>query len=79
MRTVKEYENDIARLLSVFFAICGNMREEGIRIRKGLKYRSEKGYRCYSPMIDVSVGPFSEKRGQSLSEEYDNLSKILTC
>jgi hypothetical protein len=71
MRTTKEYENDIAKLLGIFFA--HKIGEKEIRIRRGLKYRSEKGYRCYSPMIDITVGPFSEKRGESLWEDYDNL------
>jgi hypothetical protein len=71
MRTTKEYENDIAKLLGIFFA--DRIGEKEIRIRRGLKYRSEKGYRCYSPMIDITVGPFSEKRGESLWEDYDNL------
>jgi len=51
-----------------------------IRIRRGLKYRTERGYRCYSPRIDISVGPFSEIRGVSLWNEYDDLvvfSKVL--
>jgi len=74
MRTTKEYENDIAKLLGMFFV--GKIREEEIRIRRGLKYRSEKGYRCYSPMIDVSVGPFSEKRGESLWGDYDVLVRF---
>ena len=75
MRTTKEYENDIANLLRVFFAPKIRVVKE-IRVRRGLKYRSEKGYKCYSPMIDVSVGPFSEIRGESLYNEYDNLVKF---
>ena len=69
--TAKEYENHIGCLLDVFFA---RTRENAaIRVRKGLKYRSETGYRNYSPIIDISVGPFSEERGVSLWESYDNL------
>jgi hypothetical protein len=71
MRTTKEYENDMAKLLGVFFA--GKIGEKEIRARKVLKYRSEKGYRCYSPIIDVSVGHFSKIRGESLWEDYDSL------
>jgi hypothetical protein len=70
MRSAKEYENDIGDLLDVFFA---GFNTVGIRIRKSLKYRSERGYRSYSPMIDITVGPFSETRGIQLWEEYDNL------
>jgi len=71
MRT-KEYENSIAKLLKMFFAKKMSVIRE-IRIRKGLRYRSQKGYRCYSPMIDISVGPFSEIRGPSLWNVYDDL------
>ena len=70
MRTVKEYENDIGDLLDVFFA---EANDATVRIRKSLKYRSESGYRSYSPIIDISVGPFSETRGVLLWQEYDDL------
>lgn len=72
MRAVKEYENHIGKLLRQFFAAKMNVVKE-IRIRKGLRYRSEKGYRCYSPIIDISVGPFSEIPGEDLFNEYDHL------
>lgn len=70
MRPVKEYENDIGDLLDVFFV---DMDNATIRIRKSLKYKSERGYRSYSPIIDVSVGPFSEERGVKLWPDYNNL------
>jgi len=54
----------------VFFA---TNHHATVRVRKSLKYRSEIGYRSYSPIIDVSVGPFSEERGVSLWNEYDVL------
>ena len=72
MRPVKEYEDRIGDLLRRFFANKMDVVKE-VRIRKGLKYRSERGYRCYSPIIDISVGPFSEKRGELLWREYDDL------
>jgi len=72
MRTPKEYENDIGDLLSVFFADI-DIEDMDIRIRKSLKYRSERGYRSYSPIIDVSVGPFSEARGVSRWSDYNQL------
>lgn len=70
MRPAKEYENDIGDLLGVFFA---GMNATSIRIRKSLKYKSERGYRSYSPIIDISVGPFSEQRGLSLWDYYDKM------
>jgi len=72
MISAKEYENKIAELLHAFFANKMHVIKE-IRVRKGLRYRSQKGYRCYSPIIDISVGPFSERRGVSLWKEYDDL------
>ncbi len=70
MRTAKEYEDDVTNLLDVFFSAQHAVE---IRTRKGLRYRSERGFRCYSPMIDITVGPFSETRGISLWADYDNL------
>ena len=70
MRTASEFENDIGDLLDVFFAEYDSAT---IRIRKGLKYRSEREFRNYSPIIDVTVGPFSETKGVSLYAEYDKL------
>jgi hypothetical protein len=68
MRTAKEFEDDISDLLDVFFS---GFDQAAIRTRKSLKYRSESGFRNYSPLIDVTVGPFSEVRGVSLWRDYD--------
>lgn len=73
MTTPKEYEDRIGGLLSMFFT---NMDDAAIRVRKSLKYRSERGYRSYSPNIDISVGPFSERRGVSLWNRYDDLVRF---
>jgi len=70
MRSAREYEDFIGTLLDAFFA---HHNEATVRVRKSLKYRAEIGYRSYSPIIDVSVGPFSEERGVSLWNEYDAL------
>lgn len=70
MRTVKQYENDIGDLLDVYFA---EIDIATIRIRRSLRYRLESGYRSYSPIIDISVGPFSERKGVSLWGDYDRL------
>lgn len=59
MRSAKEYEDFIGVCLDVFFA---TNHHATVRVRKSLKYRSEIGYRSYSPIIDVSVGPFSGER-----------------
>lgn len=72
MRTPREYEDDVGDLLSVFFATI-DIPDMEIRVRKSLKYRSERDYRSYSPMIDVSVGPFSEERGISRWSDYNQL------
>jgi hypothetical protein len=74
MRKTKQYENDIAELLHRFYADKIDNRD--IRLRQPLKYNSERGYRSYSPMIDVSVGPFSETAGQTLWRQYDDLVKF---
>jgi hypothetical protein len=68
MRTAKEFENDISDLLDIFFS---RVDQASIRTRESLKYRSESGFRNYSPLIDVTVGPFSEVRGISLWQDYD--------
>lgn len=73
MRSAKKYEDDIGVLLDVFFASRGDAT---IRVRRSLKYRSERGYRSYSPNIDISVGPFSERRGVSLWDRYDDLVRF---
>lgn len=73
MRSTKEIEDDIGDLLDVFFA---SVESATVRIRNSLKYGSEEGYRSYSPIIDISVGPFSEVRGVSLWGEYDNLVRF---
>lgn len=70
MRTAKEFEDDISGLLNIFFA---GHETATIRTRESLKYRSESGFRNYSPLIDVTVGPFSEVRGVSLWRDYDRL------
>jgi hypothetical protein len=70
MRTAKEFEDDIGDILDIFFARFDGVT---IRVRESLKYRSERGFRNYSPIIDVTVGPFSEERGVSLWPEYDRL------
>lgn len=53
MRTAKEFENDISDLLDIFFS---GIDQATIRTRESLKYRSESGFRNYSPLIDVTVG-----------------------
>lgn len=70
MRTAKEFEDGISDLLGLFFS---GFDQAAIRTRKSLKYRSESGSRNYSPLIDVTVGPFSEVRGVSLWQDYDRL------
>jgi len=70
MTTAKEYENEVGELLDAYFAgidtVC-------VRVRKSLRYRSERGYRNYSPIIDISVGPFAETPGTHLHNEFDQL------
>jgi len=73
MKSAKKYENYIGSLLNIYFA---SLDMATVRIRRSLRYRSEKGFRSYSPIIDISVGPFSETRGTSLWTEYDSLANF---
>jgi len=70
MTLAEEYEDNLGDLLDVYFA---DTQLATIRIRQGLKYGSESRYRSYSPIIDISIGPFSEEKGVSLWYDYDRL------
>jgi hypothetical protein len=71
MSSAKEYENYTGSLLEIYFASLDMVT---VRIRRSLRFRSERSFRSYSPIIDISVGPFSETRGASLWGQYDSLA-----